>query len=166
MYHKHFFVSIIIGFSVLAFVGCSNPDSKYSKVEGTVTLDGQPVEGVTVTFYPVEQGLEGAVGRTNASGQFSLTSTGALQGGTGVLPGEYRVTVSKSQPPVDPDVEAYEQGKITYDEVQKRMDARDPSRQLEAKELLPEKYTKLDTTDLTAMVKNGNNEPFIFDLTK
>ncbi len=60
------------------------------KVTGTVTLNGQPVSGASVTFAPSGKGGP-AVGKTDASGQYTLRS-GAQEGAAA---GQYLVGISK-----------------------------------------------------------------------
>ncbi len=57
--------SVLVG--VLA--GCGN--SKLGRVEGTVLLDGEPLEGAVVTFYPMHAGAA-SYGRTDARGHYEL----------------------------------------------------------------------------------------------
>lgn len=75
--------------AVLGVVGCS---AKPVKVGGTVTLDGTPVEGATVTFMS-EDGLKTYGGSTDAAGKFELAGNGV----EGALPGNYKVLVVKSK---------------------------------------------------------------------
>jgi hypothetical protein len=60
-------------------------------VNGSVTLDGKPLSGATVTFMPVDA-TSGrmAGGITDDDGQFQLTT---FDEGDGALPGEYKATV-------------------------------------------------------------------------
>lgn len=60
-------------------------------VKGQVLLDGKPVEGAAVMFEPESGGIP-AMGVTDASGEFSLTTTGR---GAGATPGPNGVSVSK-----------------------------------------------------------------------
>jgi hypothetical protein len=62
------------------------------KCEGTVTWNGTPVEGATVTFYPQHPNGRGGVGMTDAKGKFKTTT---LHVDDGIEPGEYIVTVTK-----------------------------------------------------------------------
>jgi hypothetical protein len=165
MQHKNLFAIAFAGSFVFALVGCSTPDSKYTKIEGTITHKGEPIEGASVTFISLDSSGESASGTTNASGQYTVTSTGAVSGGIGVLPGEYQVIVSKRQfGPPDPDEVAYNEGRIDYDEYTKRMNNKDSSRVTPPKELF-KKYAAQTTTDLKATVTTGKNDPFNFDLT-
>jgi hypothetical protein len=87
-----------LGSAVVAIaltVGCEQPGSDRPatyKVTGKVTLDGDPVEGATVTFAPSGAGGTPAVGTTDGSGSYSLKSFGTEQG---AVPGEYMVSVTK-----------------------------------------------------------------------
>ena len=162
-----FFALTVSGFFVLVLTGCGNPDGRYTKVEGTITYNQQPVEGASVTFAPVNggEGTEPAAGTTDENGHFVLTSSKAVKGGSGVLPGEYTVLVSKLFTPVDPDYEAFTQKKISFDEYQARLGRKDPNRRESSKHLLPEKYSLRDKTDLKVKVEPRKNSPFQFDLT-
>lgn len=106
--------------------GCSNPDRVYSKVTGTVTMDGAPVDGCILTFFPQSSDGEGGSGKTDAQGAFVVTSQNAENGGTGLKPGEYKVTVMKNADFIDEDEDAYNNGEITYDELQERRAKKDP----------------------------------------
>ena len=159
-----FFVPLL-GFFLLGVTGCTNPDARYVKVEGVVTYNQQPVEDATVMFMPTGTGndLELASYITDASGKFAMTSAKAVKPGTGVLPGEYIVLITKYETlPVSPHQEAYERGEITYGEYTTR-----ESRYQEpvAKSLIPEKYSQKDKTGLKVTVEPSKNPPFNFDLT-
>lgn len=80
----------------LAFtiLGCGGPksDMPFAPVEALVLLDGQPVEGATVTLVPVREGAASATGTTDPSGRAKLA---VLVPGQNVE-GEYYVGVVKS----------------------------------------------------------------------
>jgi len=169
MRHNHFFTAILIGLLVFAPIGCNNPDARLAMVEGTITYNGQPVEGATVTFLPVDPAGEIAVGLTDADGRFTLNSTAAVGVGTGALPGEYTVLVVARQAQHDPHAEArrqydeaYERGEITFDQLDARLRARPgppPPRNL-----VPERYGNPGATDLRATVERVRINTFTFDL--
>jgi hypothetical protein len=98
-----------------------------------VTLDGRPLPGATVWFYPEGStpGLGGS-GRTGLEGKYTLTPA---RGGAGLPPGEYRVVVSRAlRPdgsPPDPHV---------------------PPIESDARETLPAVYSNRETTTLRAGV--------------
>jgi hypothetical protein len=80
---------LVVACVVLAVSGCGG-DGKV-RVNGTVTLDGQPLEGAIVTFLPVEKGQgQIAHGTTDKDGAFDLTTS---RPNDGAFPGEYKVTV-------------------------------------------------------------------------
>ena len=74
--------------------GCAKVP-KTVKVDGTVTLDGKPLSGATVTFVP--EALDGhpAAGRTDMNGEFDLTTFSSADG---AMPGSYKVVVTRSEP--------------------------------------------------------------------
>jgi hypothetical protein len=75
----------------LALVGGCGPDRPLTiPVDGTVTVDGRPVEGASVMFMPQFPGRP-ALGVTDASGQFRLTT---FASGDGAQPGQHTVTVT------------------------------------------------------------------------
>lgn len=65
--------SLVVCLGVLAVVvaGCSSQGPDMATVTGTVTLDGQAVEGAGVVFTPEAGGLP-ANATTDASGKFEL----------------------------------------------------------------------------------------------
>ena len=168
MQHYIFFTSVLVVCSAFVFTGCNNPDNRFVKVAGTITYNGQAVDGATITFASVESGGESASGVTDAGGKYTLTSSGTVNAGTGVLPGEYIVRVSKtlSTYTPDPDEEAERKGEITYDELQKRLRAKKNGSTAKVKhqELLPVKYGQPGTTPLKATVVKGTGT-HNFDLT-
>lgn len=73
---------LLLAFGPLVFVaGCGN-GLGLASVEGTVTLDGAPLEGAEVIFRPVDG--RPSLGVTDASGKYTLRydtdQMGALQG--------------------------------------------------------------------------------------
>jgi hypothetical protein len=80
--------------SALGFLGCGGDGLTRVPVEGTVTAKGVPVGNATVSFLPadVTKG-EGGIGTTDADGRFTLT--GSRRGDSGVVPGRYKVRVSR-----------------------------------------------------------------------
>jgi hypothetical protein len=79
--------------ALLALAGCG-PTYEYAEVEGTVTLDGTPLSGVKVVFYPEAEGPEQppyANGVTDDSGVYRLT---AVTGKPGALVGKNLVVVA------------------------------------------------------------------------
>jgi hypothetical protein len=69
------------------------------KVSGVVTLEGVPLEGAKVTYYP-SSGDAPPFGVTDNKGRFELTTFDlkTLKEIDGALPGEYKVTVEMPSP--------------------------------------------------------------------
>ena len=84
---RNCFAFAVLGCS-FALLGCG---PSYVAVSGIVTLDGQPIEGAAVVFTS-DDGTKTAVGMSDSTGNFTLSSDGK----PGVVPGSYKVTVSKS----------------------------------------------------------------------
>ena len=81
----------MLSFSTLA--SCGSSDSDLKPATGEVKYKGQPLAGATIRFVPAgTTGGFGGSGKTDANGNYEITY---VRGGKGLLPGEYRVTVSK-----------------------------------------------------------------------
>jgi hypothetical protein len=79
--------------------GCGTKPNNFVKVSGIVTLEGVPLEGAKVTYYPAS-GDAPAMGITNRAGRFELSTFDlkTLKATDGALPGEYKVTVEMPSP--------------------------------------------------------------------
>ena len=94
-----------VGLAVLAVVwlgascGCGTKASNFVKVSGVVMLEGVPLEGAKVTYYP-SSGEAPSLGVTDAKGKFELSTFDmkTLKSADGALPGEYKVTVEIPSP--------------------------------------------------------------------
>ncbi|MDO5554115.1 MAG: hypothetical protein Q4G68_10175 [Planctomycetia bacterium] len=80
-------------FLCVAMSGCSN-QYNLQEIIGTVTLDGEPAEGVGVIFTAMDPEGRDCGGRTDANGVFTMTSS-VGQGGDGTSPGKYKVYFEK-----------------------------------------------------------------------
>jgi len=83
---------------LLALVGCGGKPGPVP-VQGTVLLDGKPLEGATVSFVPEGGTGRSASGFTDKDGVFHLMTTNPNDG---AVPGNYRVTVTKAD--IDPEI--------------------------------------------------------------
>ena len=82
---------------LLFFCGCGETGlSGLVPGIGTITLNGEPVEDALILFAPInsEQNQRSASAKSMARGKFSAMT---LKHGDGIYPGEYRVTVKKTQ---------------------------------------------------------------------
>jgi hypothetical protein len=81
--------------AVLCLVGCDGIGVPTAPVEGTVTVAGKPMEGITVTFTPdagrVAQGI------TDASGKFTLNTLSSK----GAVPGKHKVSFAYTSVKLD-----------------------------------------------------------------
>src|SRR5437868_14394834 len=77
----------------VAGTGCGGKDRPV-KVEGVVTLDGNPVDSAVVLFNPVDAQGRQATGMTGSDGVFHLTTNAP---GDGAIPGDYKVVVRREK---------------------------------------------------------------------
>jgi hypothetical protein len=135
-------------------VGGEDREDVY-KVTGKITLAGAPVADANVSFSPKDK-QPAAIGKTDSSGQYTLTTYDAADGAAA---GEYVILVSKavsgsssdSSSASDPDDPNYGKAPSEYPDE-------------ESTSSLPEKYSVVTTTDLTATVKAEGENKFDFDL--
>src|SRR5262245_48220092 len=82
-------------------LGCGESRSGVS-VSGKVTVKGQPLAEISVTFQPVGQGM-GSVGTTDDQGHYTLTFVDNQK--PGAMPGKHQVTFQdlKDKPAKDTD---------------------------------------------------------------
>lgn len=78
-----------------AISGCGSPYALHP-VTGTITFDGEPLEGATVNFTP-NQGGKPAMARTDANGKYQLMDS-RPEALLGAEAGEYIVTVTWTPP--------------------------------------------------------------------
>lgn len=115
-------------------VGCAE---RYYPVSGVVTMDNAPFANGSITLIP-EKGGAPAFGGTDAQGHFTL-ETGNKQG---VRAGGYKVTLQRfSTPRLNP----------------KDVEGRETPTDFTPMSLVPEKYTKAETTDVTISVPSTND---------
>lgn len=84
----------IAAVSLVALLGCGGDGLRRVPVQGKVTAKGVPVGNASVLFMPSDgtQG-EGGIGTTADDGSFTLI--GSRRGDSGVVPGKYKVRVSR-----------------------------------------------------------------------
>ena len=85
------FVFVLLVLFLLPMFGCS-PDDGRLAVEGTVTLDGRPLDLGSISFRPMEGAAESISVATVRDGAFQIPAS------RGLPPGAYRVTVQAFQP--------------------------------------------------------------------
>jgi hypothetical protein len=140
----------IFGVCLFSF-GCNNNQlTGLVPAKGTLTFNGKPIAGASVTFNPVGQ-TRSASGITDAQGNFSMMT---LVPNDGVYPGEYIVTVDKTE----------YRGEM-HEELDKETKKRIVHDTREVIEHLPLKYAEANTTDLKVTIPDNGNTKLIFELT-
>ena len=102
----------VLTFMVMVVAGCGQGLPATVAVTGEVTYKGAPVEGANVVFGRGSRSVqlgEIAISKTDSNGRFEMISHfGGQASKPGVIPGEYRVTVSKYMPPPNMTMAQYE----------------------------------------------------------
>jgi len=144
---------------VFTAAGCGG---KYTPVpvSGVVTLDGKPVEGATVYFYPVGDEREGrpATGNTDKNGEYHLST---MKPRDGALRREYKIVVHKNVPTIPnlkiPDFPDTLEGKSArQDFMYNTFEAKGIQ---PFKNALPVKYGDSNSTPLTCKVTGAMTVP-------
>ena len=81
-------------FLAMSCVGCGSGGPALYSVTGKVTLDGQPLPNVNVSFFPGDSKLPSSGGVTDSQGVYKLTTA---QGTTGAVAGKHKITVYAGQ---------------------------------------------------------------------
>ena len=148
-----------IAASLVFIGGCGGGGSRPATepVSGSVKFKGAALAGATVTLVPASKPAQGesytpttprtAIAKTNASGEFKLTS---VKENDGAVPGDYKISVTKIEepPPVTPSADI----------------AAPPPKVVPVKSLIPERYNNPETSKLTATVKKGGPNRIDLDL--
>ncbi len=146
---------------VLATVGCGSSRPSTYQVTGTVTYEGDPVEGATVSFASTDPETRGAMGVTDSQGQYELTT---FEKADGALPGEFKVRVFK----YDREPEEVEMSDGPPDQIIEDMpDDYEPEAYEEAEpaqHLLPEEYASPASTPLSFTVEASDENVYDIDL--
>ena len=130
----------ILGVLCSLSIGCSKRSVKVYPVRGEVYFNGQPAEGATVHFHPVDKkACPPAFATVNEDGAYSLTT---FKTDDGAAAGEYIVTVNWLE-------EREEDGETIV-----------------GKDRLGGVYGRPEISKLTASVSPGDNEIERFDLKK
>lgn len=149
MYHRGL-LAMFLG--IACVLGCNSDASQKVpgrsvtvKASGNVTLNGKPVEGAIVMFNSEQLNLT-AYGKSDSSGHFQLTT---YESGDGAPVGHYRVVIKK--------VEHAVTGESDHP-------ALPPMTELSLG--LPEKYAQWETSGLNAVVVEGGENSYSFDLSE
>ena len=144
-------MAVVTASSLTALIGCSGSGvpgrPPTHPATGSVSLDGTPVAGATVTLVP-QAGGPPAVAVTDPKGGFRLTT---FQAGDGAVAGTYGVAVEKRV--------AAGAGTGAGDEYQPPTGPLPPP-----ENVLPAKYASAETSGLTATIESGRPNMVTLDL--
>ena len=150
---KSFYILLAVGLTLFAVTGCGEKKlDNLNVASGVVTLDGQPIEGASITLVP-EGGGRGAGAVSDAKGVFTFQT---LQANDGVQDGTYTVTVSKfrtENPYTD------EEARMLSESGKRHKDVFGNDRP-EPKVIndLPEKYNNPKTSGLSITIKGATKD--------
>jgi hypothetical protein len=92
-------IAVAAFLGVLSALGCDSKPYGFAPVSGTVTLDGQPVSDVRVTFQPTGRDTQnpgpGSSAFCDASGFYELET---VRGDPGAVPGPHTVRILNPEP--------------------------------------------------------------------
>ena len=120
-------------FGPVFFGGCNS--SPQQGIEGTVTLDGKPLEKGNVSFRPQSGTASPSAGAEIVGGKFSIAPKG------GLLPGKFRVEITAMRPTDRKTLDHFSGKMVTISE-----------------QYIPAKYNKEST--LEAVVESGGSNHF------
>lgn len=154
----------IPGLSLLALLlltGCGGGNDKWAArreatypASGVVLYNSQPVDGAIVVFECLTPGKPGATARTNAKGEFTLTT---FQAGDGAVAGNFVASVSKAilegEDPSYADIESPNYGKEPPAAARGKV-----------RHLVPEKYSKSGNSQLGAEITSAGNTEIRLEL--
>lgn len=142
---------------LLVMTGCGPRRPEVVPASGVVTFEGVPVAGAQVTFM-APSAARAAYAVTDDAGVFVLSTFGTSDG---AAPGTHVVTIARPQPAGSDAPMAVEQADAAYTAAM----AKASRRQGERSEL-PARYADPSQSGLTADVKRGTENRFVFALEK
>ncbi|MCL2347060.1 MAG: carboxypeptidase-like regulatory domain-containing protein [Planctomycetaceae bacterium] len=139
-------------FVSLFVLGCDSKGIKTDVVTGKVSFNDEPLEGASVRFSPVKQGVGNlGYGATDKDGVYKLqTILGNPDAGT--TPGEYIVTVSKS----------FNVGTGRFQPKESGMTA--PMEIMDPVEMIPDQYSNAQKSELRFTVVAGKKNEYNIDM--
>jgi len=149
---SHRFCRVTLMVLAAAACGCSakpyqDHRPKVVPVSGVVRYNGKPLDGARVTFTNSAAGIS-AYALTDAQGKFTLTT---FEPGDGAAPGHYQITVTKAIEPVRAAAK-------TAPPIFRSGGAPQP------RWLIPQKYSNLATSKLSADVAETGNDEIVVEL--
>jgi hypothetical protein len=143
---------------LVVLAGCANEPTRdgpeLAKVTGTITLDGEPVEGAHIRFSP-EAGGPAAFAVSDRRGRYELRT---FDPGDGAVPGKYGISATKEV--TEAGMEFDSQAEL--EAYVKEHGERPPKG--ETVSVLPEKYSSPGTSELTAEITVAKKNRFDLEL--
>jgi hypothetical protein len=139
-------MSLLCAFAVV-LPGCGDGRPSLVVATGTVTLNGEPLEGATVGFQPMDiEGYERpSQATTDSTGSFVVGTFGS---GDGIPEGSYRVTVKKTEIV----------GKLPDDFNPEEPNSED-AKPVKMRSIVPMMYGEPEESELTVTVTAGGLSP-------
>jgi hypothetical protein len=148
--------AIVVSIGLVLLMGCGGKRNQNGSLSGTIRYNGKPVNGATLLLHP-------------ASGEGSGVNVPVAQDGTfslgDVPPGEYKIVVKGSKPPKE------------MEKMAKPPKGMDPAKAAEMEQryqqvfgkdaptiAFPDKYKKVESTDLKCTIGQGKKESLSLDL--
>lgn len=162
--------------AAIATAGCKQQASlKTYPVKGTVTYNGKPISGATVSYANDESSAPRCSATTDSDGRFSLsTFVSAKEVLPGAPSGSYKVSIVKmsanqqsaAQTGNWENLSPQDRDKQMHGMWQKQNESfKEGQGPQKPKPEIPERYGKPETSGLVATVVIGENEPREFKLT-
>jgi septal ring-binding cell division protein DamX len=138
---------------ILCTIGCGGTNLPVTvSVTGKVTYQDKPVDGAQVVLNNIDPAGKPASGITDAQGNFAVqTYVDPTAQARGAVPGSYKVTVTKTE-------------KSSMSSTDMMNASAGGTKPVGPKNLLPEKYASVTTTDLPAEIKKGTSEVLKLEL--
>lgn len=140
---SHLLVGLLLVQTFLGACGCGAKQAERGKVSGLVTIDGKPVTEGHVCFWPLSG--RPALGQIGPDGTYRLTT---YSPDDGAKIGPHRVTIEAKQV-----IGKQDRPKSIEDEAKLKQ----PSTRGKVVWLVPESYSKLESSKLDAIVEQGDN---------
>jgi hypothetical protein len=135
--------------------GCGSDGNQLARATGQVNYKGKPLQGASVKFYP-EGGGPMAIGTTDDSGRFTLTTNGRA----GAPVGNHKVSITK----MSAGAAAAAVSAPTPEDMMKMQKA-NMGKPTGPKSEIPETYGSPESSRLTADVStSASQNDFLFDL--
>ncbi|WP_339735321.1 hypothetical protein [uncultured Gimesia sp.] len=145
---------ILLLITITSTACSSSSEDKWTKqrpqtfpASGTVTFEGQPLEGATIIFRSNSGQPQAAVGRSDQAGKFQLRT---FEDGDGAIAGEHSVSITCVKTEGPPEGTNLDEANVIIKEIS----------------LIPKKYGDPKKSGLTATVGSDQENQFTFELEK